>query len=222
MFRFNPRSHCNSSSRCCYRAREHVDSAGYRGITHGGDSHPEMSSSPGSMGLARAHPLTKTQDMESFRQTWSSYGPPYPVGRWSSDSPPPSPLTLTVSSTVFPGSLCSGFLLPVVRLLGALFCCCVVIPGEHLVPLLFLLLVLNSRSLLPCVSIEIETDAALLSIPRSSLPATAVCLLSSRRLPNRRSAPRSPSGRTAFCACVPTENNRILGTTLPILHPPWP
>ena len=24
MFRFNPRSRCNSSSRCCYRAREHV------------------------------------------------------------------------------------------------------------------------------------------------------------------------------------------------------
>ena len=28
---------------------------------HGGDSHPEMSSSPGIVGLARAHPLTKTQ-----------------------------------------------------------------------------------------------------------------------------------------------------------------
>ena len=25
VFRFNPRSRCNSSSRCCYRAREHVD-----------------------------------------------------------------------------------------------------------------------------------------------------------------------------------------------------
>ena len=43
-----------------------------------------MSSSPGSVGLARAHPLTKTQAMEPSRQTWSSYGPPYPLGRWSS------------------------------------------------------------------------------------------------------------------------------------------
>ena len=42
-----------------------------------------MPSSPGSVGLARAHPLTKTQAMEPFRQTWSSYGPPYPLGRWS-------------------------------------------------------------------------------------------------------------------------------------------
>ena len=29
-----------------------------------------------------AHPLTKTQAMEPSRQTWSSYGPPYPLGRW--------------------------------------------------------------------------------------------------------------------------------------------
>ena len=43
-----------------------------------------MSSSPGSVGLARAHPLTKTQAMEPSRQTWCSYGPPYPLGRWSS------------------------------------------------------------------------------------------------------------------------------------------
>ena len=42
-----------------------------------------MSSSPGSVGLARAHPLTKTQAMEPSRQTLSSYGPPYPLGRWS-------------------------------------------------------------------------------------------------------------------------------------------
>ena len=42
-----------------------------------------MSSSPGSVGLARAHPLTKTQAMEPSRQTWSSHGPPYPLGRWS-------------------------------------------------------------------------------------------------------------------------------------------
>ena len=27
VFRFNPHSRCNSSSRCCYRAREHVDPA---------------------------------------------------------------------------------------------------------------------------------------------------------------------------------------------------
>ena len=51
---------------------------------HGGDSHPETSSSPGTVGLARAHPLTKIQAMEPSRQTWSSYGPPYPLGRWSS------------------------------------------------------------------------------------------------------------------------------------------
>ena len=42
-----------------------------------------MPSSPGSVVLARAHPLTKTQAMEPSRQTWSSYGPPYPLGRWS-------------------------------------------------------------------------------------------------------------------------------------------
>ena len=85
VFRFNLRSRCNRSSRCCYRAREHVDPAWSRRIGHGGDSHPEMSSSPGSVGLARAHPLTKPQAMEPFRQTWSSYGPPYPLGRWSSE-----------------------------------------------------------------------------------------------------------------------------------------
>ena len=85
MFRFNPRSRCNRSSRCCYRAREHVDPACSRRIRHGGDSHPEPSSSPGSVGLARPHPLTKTQAMKPSRQTWSSYGPPYPLGRWSSE-----------------------------------------------------------------------------------------------------------------------------------------
>ena len=83
MFRLNPRSRCNNSSRCCYPSREHVDPAWSRRIRHGGDSHPEMSSSPGSVGLARAHPRTKTQAMEPSRQTWSSYGPPYPLGRWS-------------------------------------------------------------------------------------------------------------------------------------------
>ena len=41
-------------------------------------------SSPGSVGLARAHPLTKTQAMKPSRHTWSSYGAPYPLGRWSS------------------------------------------------------------------------------------------------------------------------------------------
>ena len=38
---------------------------------------------PGSVGFAQAHPLTKTQAMEPSRQTWSSYSPPYPLGRWS-------------------------------------------------------------------------------------------------------------------------------------------
>ena len=33
-----------------------------------------------------AHPLTKTGAMEPPRQTWSSYGPPYPLGRWSSET----------------------------------------------------------------------------------------------------------------------------------------
>ena len=47
-----------------------------------GDSHPEMPSSPGSVGLALAHPLTKTKAVESSRQTWSSYGSPYPLRRW--------------------------------------------------------------------------------------------------------------------------------------------
>ena len=37
-----------------------------------------MPSSPGSVELARAHPLSKTQAM-----TWSSYGLPYPLGRCS-------------------------------------------------------------------------------------------------------------------------------------------
>ena len=44
-----------------------------------------MPSSPGSVGLARAHPLTKTQAMEPSRQTRSYYGPPYLWGvgrRW--------------------------------------------------------------------------------------------------------------------------------------------
>ena len=88
MFRLNPRSRCNSSSRCCYRAREHVDPTWSRRITHGGESRPEMPLSPGSVGLARAHPLliTEPQAMEPSRQTRSSYGPPYRLGRWSSVS----------------------------------------------------------------------------------------------------------------------------------------
>ena len=50
-------SRCNSSSRCCYRACGHVDPASSRKIRCGGDSHPEPPSSPGSVGLTRAHPL---------------------------------------------------------------------------------------------------------------------------------------------------------------------
>ena len=57
---------------------------GLRRIRHGGDSHPETSSSPGIVGLARAHPLTKPQAMKPSRQTWSSYGPPYRLVRWCS------------------------------------------------------------------------------------------------------------------------------------------
>ena len=37
VFRFYPRSRCNSSSRCCYRARKHVDPVWSRRIRHGGD-----------------------------------------------------------------------------------------------------------------------------------------------------------------------------------------
>ena len=78
------RFRCNSGSSCCYRAREHVDPTSSRKIRCGGDSHPEMPSSPGSVGLARAHPQTNTQVLEPSRQTRSCYGPPYPLGRWSS------------------------------------------------------------------------------------------------------------------------------------------
>ena len=49
-----------------------------------GDSHPETPSTPGCVGLVRAHPLTKTQALEPSRQTRSSYGPLYPLRRWSS------------------------------------------------------------------------------------------------------------------------------------------
>ena len=76
-------SRCNSSSRCCYLARGHVDPTWSREIRCGGDSHPETPSSPSSVGLARDHPLTKTQATEPSRQTRSSYGPLYPLGRWS-------------------------------------------------------------------------------------------------------------------------------------------
>ena len=37
---------------------------------------------PGSVGLAQAHPPTKT----AFLRSWSSHGPPHPLGRWSSVS----------------------------------------------------------------------------------------------------------------------------------------
>ena len=53
------RSRCNRSSRCCYRAREHVDPTRSRKIRCGGDSHPETPSSPCSVGLARAHTYTR-------------------------------------------------------------------------------------------------------------------------------------------------------------------
>ena len=67
-FNLSRRSRCNSSSRCCYRAREHVGPTWSRKIRCGGDSHPETPSSPGSVGLAQAHALTKTQAMEPSRQ----------------------------------------------------------------------------------------------------------------------------------------------------------
>ena len=37
------------------------------------------SSPPGSVGLARAHSLTKTEAMRPSHRTWSSYGLPYPL-----------------------------------------------------------------------------------------------------------------------------------------------
>ena len=77
------RSRCNSGSRCCYRAREHVDPSLSREIRCGGDSHPEMPSSSGSAGLTQTHALTKSQAVAPSRRTRSSDGPPYPLGRWS-------------------------------------------------------------------------------------------------------------------------------------------
>ena len=46
--------------------------------------HSDTPSSPGSVGLARDHPLTKTQAVEPSRRTLPSYGLPYPLGRYSS------------------------------------------------------------------------------------------------------------------------------------------
>ena len=76
MFRFNPRSRCSSSSRCCYRTREHVDSAWSRRIRHGGDSHPAMSSSRDTFSpLALAlfiGPQLRTDYVTLFRCSWRS------------------------------------------------------------------------------------------------------------------------------------------------------
>ena len=76
-------SRCSRSSRCCYRACVSMSTR----------PDPERS---GAVEIAtrrcprlrvvwdlRAHPLTKTQAMEPSRRTRSSYGPPYPLGRWS-------------------------------------------------------------------------------------------------------------------------------------------
>ena len=72
---FSRRSRCYSSSRYCYQERVRIDSTWSREIPCGGDSQPEMPSSPGSVGLARAHPLT-TQARVPSRQTRSSYDSP--------------------------------------------------------------------------------------------------------------------------------------------------
>ena len=48
------------------------------------DIKPEIPSRPGNVGHARAYPSTKAQALEPSRQTRSSYGPPFPLGRWSS------------------------------------------------------------------------------------------------------------------------------------------
>ena len=77
MCRFIPRSRCK---RCCHRAREHVDPAWSRRIRHGGDSHPEMSSSSGSVGLARAHPLTKNPGYGAFPPDLVQLRSTLPVG----------------------------------------------------------------------------------------------------------------------------------------------
>ena len=49
------RSRCNSSSRCWYRARKHVDPTWSRNIRCVGDIHPETPSSPGIEGLGRTY-----------------------------------------------------------------------------------------------------------------------------------------------------------------------
>ena len=69
---------------CCYwrlGTLTRPDSTPERGRC-GGDSHPGEASLPGSVGLARAHPLTKTEAMRPPRRTRYCYGAHYPLGRW--------------------------------------------------------------------------------------------------------------------------------------------
>ena len=47
------------------------------GIAIKGETSP-----PDSVALARAHPPAKTEGMGPSRPAWSSYGQPYPLGRW--------------------------------------------------------------------------------------------------------------------------------------------
>ena len=62
VFRFNPRSRCNSCSHAAATGRVACrPNLIPRDPVRGGESHPEMPSSPGSVGVARAHPLTKAQ-----------------------------------------------------------------------------------------------------------------------------------------------------------------
>ena len=66
-------------------APAHVDpTTRSREIRCVGDSHPWKTYFAGGVGLARGHPLTKTQAMPPARRTRSSYDPPYPLGRRSS------------------------------------------------------------------------------------------------------------------------------------------
>ena len=82
-------SRCNISSGCCYHWRlgtlTRPDLTPERGRC-GRDSHPGESSPSGSVGLARAYPLTKTEAMRPSGRIWSSYDPPYPWGRGAGET----------------------------------------------------------------------------------------------------------------------------------------
>ena len=71
-----------TAARAKAAAERDADKTWPRKFTCGGDNHPETPSTPGSVGLARGHPLTKNQALQPSGQTRSSYCPPYPLERW--------------------------------------------------------------------------------------------------------------------------------------------